>query len=55
MHAAQEISRVHLIPHGSGASVSKGSSMEARLIALEERLRQKEDVLVSDRPCSANC
>ena len=46
---AQEIPRVHLIPHGSGACVCLSSSMEARLIALEDRLRQTEEVLVTER------
>ena len=36
---AQEISRVQLIPHGGGACVCLSLSMEARLIALEDRLR----------------
>ena len=44
---AQEISRVHLIPHGSGGCVFveivHGSA------CLEERLRQTEDVLVAER------
>ena len=46
---AQEISCVHLIPHGGGACVCLSQSMEARLIALEDRLRQTEEVLVAER------
>ena len=46
---AQEISCVHLIPHGSGACVCLSPSMEARLIALEDRLRRTEEVLVAER------
>ena len=45
---AQEISRVHLIPQG-GACVCLSLSMEAGLIALEDRLRQTEEVLVAER------
>ena len=45
---AQETSSVHLFPHGSGA-IGFVSSMEVRLAALEERLRQTEEVLVEER------
>ena len=45
---AQETSSVHLFPHGSGA-IGFVSSMEVRLAALEERLRQTEEVLVQER------
>ena len=40
---------IHLIPHGGGACVCLSLSMEARLIALEDRLRQTEEVLVAER------
>ena len=47
---AQETSScVHLILHGSGACVYLSLSREARVIALEERLRQTEEVLVAER------
>ena len=45
---AQETSSVHLFPPGSGA-IGFVSSMEVRLAALEERLRQTEEVLVEER------
>ena len=45
----KKISCVHLIPHGSGACVCLSLFMEARLIALEDRLRQTEEVFVAER------
>ena len=46
---ALENSCVHLISHGCGACVHLSLSMEARVIALEERLRQKQELLVAER------
>ena len=45
----KKMSCVHLIPHGCGARVCLSLSMEALMIALEERLRQTKGVLVAER------